>query len=105
MFCLLLKDILIGAMFEHTFGMRCVLLFLFHGFTQGGELVLLRFLIVEEGLVKILTQSVDFHLKFDHIGRVIRLERNHKNGFTIGLYYFLNVVGIAFRIGFFEHSF
>ena len=64
--------------------MRGVRFLLVERFAQGSELVFFGLVIVvEECLVEVFAQCVDFHLEFDHVGGVVCFKGDYKNRLTI----------------------
>ena len=82
---------------------RGVLLLFLEGLAEGGELLLLGIIVVvEQGLVEVLAKGVDFHFELDHVGGLFSFEGDNKNSLSIWLDKLLQMVVVAFGIGFFE---
>ena len=58
--------------------------------------------IVKQRLVEIFAKGVYLDVELDHIGGVLRLERNDKNSLTVRLHKLCYIVAVAVGIGFFE---
>ena len=78
---------------------------LLDGFGDGGELVLVLFVIVVIEVffdVVFDETGVDFDIKLDHIRSVVGFEWDDKKGFSVGLDGLLEIVLVAVGIGIFE---
>ena len=80
-------------------------LLLLAGLGKGVELALFSgfiAVIVKQRLVEIFAKRVYLDVELDHIGGVLRLERNDKNSLTVRLHKLCYIVAVAVGIGFFE---
>ena len=87
-----------------AFAVAGVGLFFVEGLAEGGEFFLLAVVgvVVEEGFVEVFAEGVDFDLELDHVDGVGGFKGDNKNSLPVGLDKLLQVVVVAFGIGFFE---